>query len=1230
MATQTVYTYIGGTGLTSPSRNYDITAKAVRATESNTSVTVTVTVTEGFGANANPGLSTNENTSRTALKVSFKSTMNGSTEEGVLNKNGTMWYYPEKVSAVQMNSNGSSYKARKPFKSASTEHKYNNWVSGTKKLTVKLYHNGSQEGDTITLDVKMPTYSSSSGGGTSTTYADCSVTSFSVSNTKPTPGEWVTFTCEGKSGTNSQLAGFFVTTTQGSTSGMDYALSSPVAAGGGTGSTKWSIYAPKTAGTYTYYAYASDGSKESSTYKRVSITVTEVKPTIESASGGSVPNTGGSVYVTTSTSTGKFAYCVGSPSGTKTNVNSSSTYVFVSGATTIYCWAYNPDNSSTNAYSASYVKATVTSYVPTTISSITITPTILKENGNTIPDLVKVIQGQASVSGATLYTWQYRRSSTSGGFSNSWMDLGVASSPSFSSVDMSEKLSPGDYFQLRLFVTGANDADISDPSEVYQLPAKPGTATITKVIPKANPENGYTENTQDGKIYYGSGVFLTWDNPTEGYTRMPIRSVELAYQQRKAGATEWESTKLAQFKYYNLDGTAYSKDNYTVSAASCGGGADLEVESLYETKVGIKITDTIGQTSETYYSTSYYKAESPTFGGNIQRNHNSFRPFTCNENEYLDFSSSLARASSQDELFYYIDCYVPDRRETIELIEGIPVSTSIFSTNYIPNQIIYPEGATGTEGEDIYIYMKSAAEVGYKVRSGYFKSKLLSNKALRSPANNAAAVYNDDFSDVIYKASVRDSFDSRSTVYNSEPITINYIEAPVLGGRNTDGLQIGVNRYVKSANPFDDNSVVVITSSSESNDRMVNPGESIVFAFRRAKDYNAADYLSEVLGDVTDYNVYVSRQDTIPESSYKDLNYTLLKTYSIDELKKKKPNDSNNDYYYLEYPITSYQDSKFITFRLEAVDSKNNVSDSIYSTSYVVPCRAQGMDYRISTVKLYDSVGTFYPSFKLKVDDLGGATFVNSSYSYNTYPNFERVYSISPTSDSTISFKRKCQILLEGCLDGNFDNHGTTVVSKKKSLVETVDDNEKTVQNWFSVISNPISDTNGNYDSGILEEYIFFTDAFPDDWTIGEKPNQKLNTEYITKIFFRVTTIIAYGLNDIELNDAIDSGRYLITNSVTAPYSFYDDAPTVSYRNHQVGINTKDFSIDNENGQQEVLIIQDNGSYNLVVFKGAEQKIILNLTERRFYTVDKDENLVNEVDFGNGAINGMTIDGGSW
>ena len=57
--------------------------------------------------------------------------------------------------------------------------------------------------------------------------------------------------------------------------------------------------------------------------------------------------------------------------------------------------------------------------------------------------------------------------------------------------------------------------------------------------------------------------------------------------------------------------------------------------------------------------------------------------------------------------------------------------------------------------------------------------------------------------------------------------------------------------------------------------------------------------------------------------------------------------------------------------------------------------------------------------------------------------------------------------------------------------------------------------------------------------------------------------------------------------------------------------------------------MQDNGSYNLVVFKGAEQKIVLNLTERTLSatTENNGEIIIN---FNNGTIDGAIIKSAEW
>ena len=1193
-----------GTNLKSPSRNWDVTAVASRSSLTDKKVKITVTVTEGFGAGANAG------TSYTAYSVGFRSSMpsdttGGQLKVGTLNSSGTTWKYSTSVSPTRLNSNGSTMTAKKPFKSDSTIHTITNWTdSKTKKLTVTLYQNGSSEGVSTTLYLEMPKYSSSEGGGGGgSTTIGANTVSISLSPTAIELGESSVLTITSTVGTNNGIEKYQVY--EGSTLLKTITSKTTTVTPTKVGSTSYKVKAISTKGT----SY-----DKTSSSKSITVTKKTVNPVYINYCTDAVTSGGGLVYLTVTGGT-EWAYAVGTTSASA-RVPVNDTYAFIHDVmpnTTIYVWGYD---SSSDTYSTSYDSYRVGITYSVYNASININPVILKDNLST-PDLVTNIRsGNASAQsdgGGVNYTWQFVQSSTTSGLSSaSYQDLGISGS-SFNNLDMTQKVNKGYYYKIRVVASNSYGNSDSAESEIYQIPSNPSAVSITKIIPKADPSKGYSEIIKDNKIYYGSGLFLLWNNPTIQSNQLPISEIEIIYQSKKETDTIFGETKITQIAYNEvLEDGATVPESYPLSkesGAGNGGGADLEVESLYETKIGIRITDSLGQYTDTFYTLkNYFKAESPSFGGNLIISQNTFRPFTCIEDDRIIFSSSVARSNSQDKLLYFIDCYVNDRKTTIKLIENIPISSAAFSDNTIlSGDILYPENATGNE--DIIVKKENATTIHYEVKNKFFKEKLLSNTDLRTPKGNLNPVYNDDFVDVIYKISVRDDFDSRSTVYNSVSTTIKYIEAPTFS--HNLNIEIGVNRYIKSENPFYDNSIILLNSSSENNDRIVNPGESIVFKFKRAKDYNGADYLTTMVGDVTKYNIYVSRNDSIIINNYDKLEYTLLKSFNAalsndgGELKKVYPNDSNDDYYYLEYPLTTYQESKFVIFKVEAVDSKNQKSDFVYSNTYLVPCRATSMDFYVSNVRLY-SENNFNPSFRTKVNDFCASIFANHEYSYNNYPNYERNYSIG-TENNKQNFSRQGYIILEGSLNGDFN-----------SEVVLLEENQYT--NYFSQTINLNTFLGTNKYPDILEKDYGITE-FPEEWKTG------IEKKDIKKIFFRVTYKIAYGFNDIT-KDNFDE-KYLIVSSTSAPYSFYEDAPTVSYRNHQVGINTKNFSADSTEGQKEVLIIQDNGSYNLVVFKGAEQEITLNLTERTF-TATTNNNKEVTINFGTGVIDGMLIDGGEW
>lgn len=1180
----------------SPHQNYDITAIATRSSKTSKAVTIKVTATIGF--NKANGI---VNESKYGYSVVFKATRGSDSKSSTINPSGTTWSMTS-TSASRLNSNGSTMTGCPQIKSKTITFEQSSWTDGNSRdIDVSLLYNGkSRLTDTITLS--MPDYTEEAVIGANSI-------SISISPSTIIKGNSATLNITSRIGSSNGISGYKI-----------YENGSLLT----TTTSKTYSVSPSSSSSYYVVAVSTKGESYNKTSNTVNLTVNSITPSISNAyieptsvstlTGGTVRLYATTNVTTSSGSSNSFSYYINGSYGgadflyTDINVNSGDIIIVK---------AYDGTNGNESNNS---IRINVGGYTPVTINSITITPKIIKDNISS-PDLVNVINsGSITYSGqAQNIHWYYRQSSTTSDLNNaSWNDLGI-SSANFSNLDMTQKVNKGYYYQFYASITGSNNTATSSFSDIYQIPKPPGSPNFTKIITKSNPNNGYNEIIKDGKKYYGSGLFLQWNNPTITDSQVDFDIIEIIYQSKSSTAIEYNSIQTAQFQYHELlDNEVrykYSdKVPYTVieptGATGSGGGADLDVDSLYETKIGIRITDILGQYTDTWYTAeTFIKAQAPDFGGNLTLNISEFRPFTCNVDGKMHFTSSVARSAAQDKLFYFIDCYVNERRATIKILDSIPISTLEMDTQST-GYILYQD-------DNIIAKKENGTTITYEINNGYFKNKLLAETKLKSSKEGENIYFNDDFNEVVYQIYVKDDFDASTRHYSTENKSIKFIEAPTLNNNNY--LSIGINRYNKSLNPFNDNSIILINSSSSNSERIVNPGEDIIFRFKQAKDYNGADYNSTMRGDVKNYNVYVSRNDSIVTTDYDKLNYTLLRTFSIDELKKALPSNSNDEYYYFSYNIKNYNESKFVTFKIEAVDSKYKVSEPIYSDTYLVPCRAVPMDFYLSNVKLEKNIDEkYYIQFKAKLNDFGGSTFINDTYGYSkpleqfSYPNYERQFSINSND-----FNTKGYIIFEGCLDGDFSNKGTTTIIKDMGNGET---QSYTYNNYFSE-KITISLGDKHYTDKI--EQLYDTKLLPDEWTNGIKNN------ILGKIFFKATFKISYGFLNLEETEDNFDLRYLVVTSVSAPYSYYQDAPTVSYRNHQVGINTKDFGVDSEGGQKEVLIVQDNGSYNLVVFKGAEQKIVLNLTERTLSatTENNGEIIIN---FNNGTIDGAIIKSAEW
>lgn len=1180
----------------SPHQNYDITAIATRSSKTSKAVTIKVTATIGFNkANGIVG------ESRYGNSVVFKATRGSDSKSSTINPSGTTWSMTS-TSASRLNSNGSTMTGCPQIKSKTITFEQSSWTNGNSRdIDVSLVYGGTARlNDTITLS--MPDYEEEA-------VIDANSISISISPNTITKGNSATLSITSTIGTGNGISGYKI-----------YENDSLLT----TITSKTYSVSPSSNASYYVIAVSTKGNSYNKTSNTVNLTVNSITPSISNAyiEPTSVSTlTGGTVrlYATTNVTTSSgysnsFKYYINGSYGgadflyTDINVNSGDIIIVK---------AYDGTNGNESSNS---IRINVGGYTPVIINSITITPIIIKDNISS-PDLVNIINsGSITYSGqAQNIHWYYRQSPTTSDLNNaSWNDLGI-SSANFSNLDMTQKVNKGYYYQFYASITGSNNTATSSLSDIYQIPKPPSSPNFTKIITKSNPYNGYNEIIKDNKKYYGSGLFLQWNNPIITDSQVDFDIIEIIYQSKSSTATEYNSIQTAQFQYHNLldNGVEYKYSNkvpYTAEnptgATGSGGGADLDVDSLYETRIGIRITDILGQYTDTWYTAeTFIKAQAPDFGGNLTLNISEFRPFTCNVDGKMNFTSTVARSAAQDKLFYSIDCYVNERRATIKILDSIPISTLEMDTQST-GYILYQD-------DNIIAKKENGTTIAYEVNNGYFKNKLLAETKLKSSKEGENIYFNDDFNEVVYQIYVKDDFDASTRHYSTENKSIKFIEAPTLNNNNY--LSIGINRYNKSLNPFNDNSIILINSSSSNSERIVNPGEDIIFRFKQAKDYNGADYNSTMRGDVKNYNVYVSRNDSIVTTDYDKLNYTLLRTFSIDELKKALPSNSNDEYYYFSYNIKNYNESKFVTFKIEAVDSKYKVSEPIYSDTYLVPCRAVPMDFYLSNVKLEKNIDEkYYIQFKAKLNDFGGSTFINDTYGYSkpleqfSYPNYERQFSVNSNV-----FNTKGYIIFEGCLDGDFSNKGTTTIIKDMGNGKT---QSYTYNNYFSE-KITISLGDKHYTDKI--EQLYDTKLLSNEWTNGIKNN------ILGKIFFKATFKISYGFLNLEETEDNFDLRYLVVTSVSAPYSYYQDAPTVSYRNHQVGINTKDFGVDSEGGQKEVLIVQDNGSYNLVVFKGAEQKIVLNLTQRTLSATTKNNGEII-IDFNNGTIDGAIIKSAEW
>ena len=416
-----------------------------------------------------------------------------------------------------------------------------------------------------------------------------------------------------------------------------------------------------------------------------------------------------------------------------------------------------------------------------------------------------------------------------------------------------------------------------------------------------------------------------------------------------------------------------------------------------------------------------------------------------------------------------------------------------------------------------------------------------------------------------------------STINSSQNTQIKFIESP----KFVTGEYISLGIEYNAQTTTNKIKMVSTTTSGDfniANERMFNPGESVFLKFNKATDYNE---------DIIGYRLFVKRLDTKPaiafDANYSTGNFEMLKTYSLEEL------DIDNNEVNMLYPVNSYTMNKFLIFAIAAVDSKGNLSEYKYSETYLIGCRIQN-----ATIDFDAKVDNTDNKLKFTyiISDLGGSRFVNSQiYTYSQYPNFERTISLNGES-----YNKKARISLEYCLDGNFNNTS----------------------------SNNYGITSIDYDSNTDFESIGSNNGQP--ITIA---TDVLNENFLNKkLYSRLVLIMSTGLGTNELEDFNGLSVNITYSSV---YTYYADAPTVSHRANHVGINTNNFSED----EDEIFIVSDFGMRDKIKFIGTNDageamNIIINVKNGTLIGYDTNNNQTILIDLKNKTIDGAIISGGSW
>lgn len=684
----------------------------------------------------------------------------------------------------------------------------------------------------------------------------------------------------------------------------------------------------------------------------------------------------------------------------------------------------------------------------------------------------------------------------------------------------------GNYYKIGLIVNdGYENSDIFWEDESSQMPRSPVAATINSIVNSITGEN--IEGTNF--LQFEQGITMNWTNPTISLGMLNILKANIIYQTRPDASSSWGDL---------IESCSGEIESGLLNVIKC----PITIPRGYQIKFGVRITD-IGQDFIDIFSDSIYSRASLPFFGNTILNITGFlmeeqptiKPYT-NTNS-IGFSG--IKATSENGAEYFLQCTVNDKNVIINLASNISA-----------------------------LEIEQGDSIQFSIDSENINSLLKDDRLKKTLSDN---VWNDKYTNVIYTLYIKDFFGNiSSNSLISSTTVIDFIEAPFF--ENFDTIQMGIQYYFSNLSPNLSSILYPSVDLSQdattiNNSRMFNPGEAIVFKIPKPKDYNE---------DISFYKIFVAREDTKPLSISKNLDYEQYNYVYLTDFNVSNTNQEDENTLIYQYPISSYLQNKFLIFYITAIDSKGNISNKLFSNTYLVGCRKQNPSLSLNAAEVTQDNKI---SINYTLSDIGGSQFVKSIYQYkaslpeNSYPNFERNISIK-VNDESISYIPKALIEIQYCLDGNFEN--------------------KTSENYASQLiqlDQDYSSLGGSLLSGDIFDF-------------GNK-----------KLYIRIKLILTTGFGENNENLGEDFKYYNIVSTTTGIVTYYYDMPTVSHRAHHVGINTNVF---NKEEEDEILVISDFLDRKKIVLIGTDTST----GEAKEYRI--------EINLKQGSINGAKIDGGSW